>query len=263
MLRPPFLRASCLERPEIRHGFFGRQGGVSKGPYASLQCGPGAAGDKPERIARNRALAVEALGHAAAALVSVKQVHSAKAAIVTEAWAPGQGPEADAMATNRPGLALGILTADCAPVLFADRRAGVVGAAHAGWRGAFGGVLEATIEAMIALGAEPGRIRAAIGPCIAQRNYQVSPDFRARLLAASTANEAFFIEDFATPDHWRFDLTGYCEARLKASGLGEIESLDRCTYGAADVYFSNRRSVAWGEADYGRQISIIGLAPEG
>ncbi|MDD2868850.1 peptidoglycan editing factor PgeF [Neomegalonema sp.] len=261
MLRPPFQRAPLLERPEIRHGFFGRQGGVSPGIYESLQCGRGAKEDLPERVAENRARVAQALGLAPAALVSAHQTHSAAAVVVEAPWAPGQAPEADALVTRVPGIALGILTADCAPVLFADRRAGVVGAAHAGWKGALGGVLEAAVEAMVGLGAERGRIRAAVGPCIAQRNYQVSGEFRAGFLASGPEAAAFFAEDHADPERWRFDLPGYVLARLKAAGVGESQGLGLCTYGAATRYFSNRRAVHWGEPDYGRQLSVVALNP--
>lgn len=259
MLRPPFLRAALLERPEIRHGFFGRRGGVSKAPYDSLQCGRGAKADSPERVAENRARVARALDLAPEALVSAYQSHSAKALVVEAPWSSEAPPEADALATRVPGLALGILTADCAPILFADRKAGVVGAAHAGWKGALGGVLEATIEAMLGLGAGREAIRAAVGPCIAQRNYQVSEEFRAVFLDGDAAAEAFFVEDFADPERWRFDLPGYVARRLKAAGLREVEVLGRCTYGAAEAYFSNRRALHWGESDYGRQLSVIAL----
>ncbi len=262
MLRPPFLRAALLERPEISHGFFGRQGGVSKGIYDSLQCGAGAKTDSPAHVAENRARVARALGLPPEALISVHQTHSARAVVVEGPWAPGEPrPEADAMVTRVPGLALGILTADCAPVLFADRKAGVVGAAHAGWKGALGGVLEATLEAMEGIGAERRRIRAAVGPCISQRNYQVSGEFRAEFLKAAPENADFFAEDLADAERWRFDLPGYVLARLKAAGLGEAEALGACTYGGAMSYFSNRRALHWGESDYGRQISAAALKP--
>ncbi|WP_018631752.1 peptidoglycan editing factor PgeF [Neomegalonema perideroedes] len=261
MLHPPFQRAAPLERPEIRHGFFGREGGVSSGIYASLQCGRGAKADRPEQVAENRARVAQALNAPPEALVSAFQIHSAAAVVVEAPWAPDQAPEADALVTRVPGIALGILTADCAPILFADRQARVVGAAHAGWKGALGGVLEATVEAMAELGAERGRIRAVVGPCISQRNYQVSGEFRAQFLESGAEAAAFFAEDHADPERWRFDLPGYVLARLKRAGVGQAQALGLCTYGGAMTYFSNRRALHWGEPDYGRQLSAIALNP--
>ncbi|HWA89061.1 MAG TPA: polyphenol oxidase family protein, partial [Rhizomicrobium sp.] len=199
-----------LQAPELnaRHGFFGRTDGVSTGIFASLNCGPGS-GDDRAAVTENRRRVSEALG---GPLLTLYQIHSAEAVVVTEPWA--QGPQADAMATNVPGLALGILTADCAPVLFADSEAGVIGAAHAGWRGAFSGVLEATIAAMEALGAARKRIAVALGPMIRQASYEVGPEFIARFVEADKDNARFFSPG-EQPGHAMFDLASYAAARLE------------------------------------------------
>lgn len=249
------LRATTLSiLPGISHGFFGRSGGVSDGIYASLNCGPGS-GDDPAHVSENRRLVREALG--AGALNSLYQIHSPNVAIVTDGW--DAGPQADAMVTATPGIALGILTADCAPVLFADASAGIVGAAHAGWKGAFGGVLDATLAAMEALGAARGRIAAAIGPCISQANYEVGPEFIDRFRSADSANARFFAPG-SRPDHHQFDLEGYCAARLKAGGVDKVERLSACTYARSADFFSFRRTTHRGEKDYGREISAIALS---
>ncbi|MBV8976884.1 MAG: peptidoglycan editing factor PgeF [Alphaproteobacteria bacterium] len=250
------LTAPSLTSPAIAHGFFGRRGGVSKGIFASLNCGPGS-GDVRADVVENRRRAGEALVPGAA-LVTLYQVHSAKAVTVTEPWALGEGPQADAMATNLPGLALGILTADCAPVLLADRQARVVGAAHAGWKGALGGVSEAAIAAMEDLGAQRSRIAAAVGPCISQSNYEVGPEFRARFLDADIANAGFFAPS-GRPEHFRFDLEGFVAMRLNSAGLASVEALCPCTYANGDDFFSFRRATHRRESDYGRQVSAIVL----
>lgn len=249
------LTADTLSVPGIAHGFFGRTGGVSTGIFTSLNCGPGS-GDERASVIANRRRVAEAL---AADLINVHQIHSGTAVTVTEAWALGEGPKADAMVTDRPGIALGILTADCAPVLFADPQAGVIGAAHAGWKGAFGGVLEATLEAMEALGAERGRVRAAIGPCIAQPAYEVGPEFRERFVAADPANAQYFIAS-ERAEHFRFNLEDYVAARLGTAGAGQIARLSACTYTRDGDFFSFRRTTHKGETDYGRQISAIALS---
>jgi polyphenol oxidase len=250
----PKLEAGNLSNlPGIGHGFFGRTGGVSEGIFESLNCGPGS-GDDPAHVAENRRRVREALG--AEALNTLYQVHSANVATVIEAWT--QGPQADGMATSVPGIALGILTADCAPVLFADAEARVIGAAHAGWKGALGGVLEATLAAMERLGAARGRIAAAIGPCISQVNYEVGPEFLARFLAEDDSHADFFVPSDRTGHH-HFDLEGFAAARLKRAGVDKVERLAACTYANAAEFFSYRRTTHRGEPDYGREISAIVL----
>jgi YfiH family protein len=247
------IRVSALGG--VPHGFLGRRGGASTGAIAGLNVGLGA-GDDPALVAANRALAVEAVSPAAR-LVTLYQVHSAACVTVAEPWPESERPRADALVTDRQGLLLGVLTADCAPVLLADREAGVVGAAHAGWRGALGGVLPATVAAMAALGARPKRIAAAIGPCIAQASYEVDTDFRARFLAAGPANDRFFAA--GRPGHYHFDLEGYVAAGLAAAGVGRIEPLGLDTYAEPERFYSFRRSTHRGEPAYGRQITLIGL----
>ena len=237
------------------HGFLGRSGGVSSGACASLNTGLGS-GDDPTAIVENRRRAAAAV-LPGAALVGVYQVHGIDVATVRDAWSDADRPHADALVTDRPGLLLGILTADCAPVLLADPQAGVVGAAHAGWKGALAGVTDTTITAMEALGADRARIAAAIGPCIARASYEVDDAFRRRFEAADGANERFFAD--ATPGHHRFDLEAYVAARLAAAGVTRIEALGLDTYTLADHFFSYRRATHGGEPDYGRQISLIGL----
>jgi YfiH family protein len=235
----------------IAHGFFGRSGGVSDGLYSSLNCGPGS-DDVAEHVGENRRRVQQVLG--GKALNTLYQIHSPNVVTVGEGWT--QGPQADAMVTATPGIALGILTADCAPVLFADPQAHVVGAAHAGWKGALGGVLEATLGAMEILGAQRGRIAAAIGPCISQANYEVGPEFRARFIAVSAANVRFFVPS-TRAEHHRFDLEGYVSERLSVAGVDKIAALSACTYARADDFFSFRRATHRGEKDYGREISAI------
>lgn len=239
----------------VRHGFFSRIGGVSEGIYAAKNCGFGS-GDKPDNVARNRARCIAEMADGGAALVTANQIHSAKALIVDAPWQPEGSPKADAMATKRPNIALGILTADCAPVLFGDGEAGVIGAAHAGWKGALGGVLEATVEAMVSLGAAPRRIVAAVGPCIAQASYEVGPEFRDRFLNVELANARFF-KDGERPDHPRFDLKAYIADRLGRLGLAEIEIDGHDTVAEEDLFFSYRRATLRGEKDYGRALSAI------
>jgi len=245
--------AQLSQQPGLAHGFFGRQGGVSEGIYASLNCGPGSR-DVPEHVAENRQRLLADMG--GKNLVTLHQIHSAHAVTVTKAWA--QGPQADAMATNVPGLALGILTADCAPVLLADPIARVIGAAHAGWKGAVGGVTDSVLDTMIALGAERSRVIAAIGPCIAQANYEVGPEFRASVLARGDDAAQFFIPS-SKADHWRFDLEAYVADRLTRADIGHIERLKTCTYAGEDSFFSFRRTTHRAEPDYGRQMSVIML----
>ncbi len=245
--------------PGITHGFFGREGGVSAGLYASLNCGPGSR-DDPAAVAENRARAAAALAPGAGEsirLVSLSQIHSPFVHLVGPDWDISCHPEGDGMVTSTPGLALGILTADCAPVLFADPATRIIGAAHAGWKGAFGGVLEATVAAMESLGARRQNIIAAIGPCISAANYEVGTEFRTRFLEADPGNARFFKQ--GKPGHCHFDLSAFSTARLEAIGLASIEGLGGCTYPAENGFFSFRRATHAGEADYGREISAIAL----
>jgi polyphenol oxidase len=249
-------------RPEllgsVPHGFLGRGGGVSKGEMWGLNVGYGS-GDDPERIAENRRRAIAAV-LSGAQLATVHQVHSPTVVRVEQPWPRDERPHADAMVTDRPGLLLGVLTADCAPVLFADDAAGVVGAAHAGWRGALAGVTDATIEAMEALGARRERIAAAVGPCIAQPSYEVDDAFRARFGEEDSANARFFVAGPAGKPH--FDLPAYVLNRLESAGIARAEALDLDTYADAERFYSYRRSTHLGEPSYGRQISVIGLTPK-
>jgi hypothetical protein len=239
----------------IAHAFFGRRGGVSTGLFASLNCGPGS-GDAPEAVAENRARALRQIG--AHHLNTLYQIHSPDAVVVTAPWTRETAPRADGMTTNVSGLALGILTADCAPILFADPEAKVIGAAHAGWKGAFTGVIESTIAQMETLGAQRRRIAAVIGPAIGQANYEVGPEFFDRFVAADQADADFF-EPSKRAAHWRFDLAGYVHQRLDRCGLAQVESLDICTYANERDYFSFRRATHAGENDYGRNLSVIAL----
>lgn len=253
---PPYETSPGLSGLKgIGHGFFGRKGGVSTGLYASLNAGPGS-GDDPAAVSRNRELIRTAMR--AEALLSCHQIHSDIVVHVTEAWSD-ERPQADGMVTDVPGLALCILTADCTPVLFADATASVIGAAHAGWKGALGGVLESTVASMTELGASPGRIRAAIGPTISQASYEVGPDLRDTFLEASPASEHLFIP--GKGDRFHFDLPGYCRASLAAMGLGHVSDLALDTCALEDGYYSNRRRNHRGEADYGRNASVIVLRP--
>jgi YfiH family protein len=239
----------------VRHAFLGRRGGVSEGAMWGLNAGYGS-GAQPGLIAENRARAVEAV-LPGAALVTVHQVHSPTVVRVEQAWRETERPHADAMVTDRPRLLLGILTADCAPVLFADPEAGVIGAAHAGWRGAAAGVTDSTIEAMEQIGARRERIVAAVGPCIAQPSYEVDETFRTTLIEADGANGRFFAAGPAGKPH--FDLPAYVAARLQGAGLASVDSLQLDTYAQPDRFFSYRRATHLKEPSYGRQIALIGL----
>jgi len=247
------IRADALSG--TRHGFLGRRGGVSRGVCAGLNCGLGSDDDHDD-VVENRRLAVDSIAPAAA-LVSVHQVHSAEAVIATAPWPDDARPHADALVTDRPGLILGVVTADCAPVLLADREAGVIAAAHAGWKGAVGGVLASTVSAMVALGARAERIAAAVGPTIARASYEVDDRLRDNFLTADPANERFFA--LGRPGHWQFDLEGFVVARLAEAGVGRIEALGLDTYADPDRFFSFRRATHRREPDYGRQISLIAL----
>ncbi len=247
------------ELTRVRHGFFSRNGGVSGGLYTSLNCGYGS-GDGADDVRANRDRALARLDLENGVLLTPHQVHSATAVVVEEAWAPGEAPKADAVVTNRRGLAVGILTADCVPVLFAEPKAGVVAAAHAGWRGALTGILEATVVAMESLGAQRRRISAGIGPAIAQRSYEVGPEFPAAFLRENPANENFFYPARRS-GHFQFDLKGYVAGRLFEAGLEQIQTLPCDTCAEEDRFFSYRRACLRGEKDYGRGLSAIFLEP--
>jgi hypothetical protein len=235
----------------IRHGFFTRKGGVSEGLYDSLNCGF-STGDARENVQENRDRAAAKLGLASDKLAAVQQVHSNRVVIVDEDWVQGPLHQADALATKRRGVALGVLGADCAPVLLADAQAGVIGAAHAGWRGALDGVTDSVIDAMIGLGAEPSRIVAAIGPCIAQASYQIGPEFPAPFLAQDPANAVFFADG-------HFDLPGYLKVRLERRGLAGVTPSLADTLANPSLYFSHRRATHESGGVAGRQISAIAL----
>lgn len=254
MIDVELIRATCLG--QVPHGFLGRRGGVSTGDCTGLNVGFGSKDDRAA-VAENRHRAVDAL-LPGAELATVHQIHSAEVVTVKQAWALDERPRADAMVTDRPNLLLGILTADCAPVLLADQQAGIVGAAHAGWRGAIAGVTDATIEAMELLGARRQQICAAIGPCVAQRSYEVDLGFRARFVSEDPDNQRFFIDGPAAKPH--FDLEAYIVHRLLAAGIGEVEALGLDTYAEPDRFFSFRRATHRREADYGRHLSAIAIA---
>lgn len=236
----------------LRHGFFGRAGGASSGVFAGLNCGLSSS-DQDEAVLLNRTRAAAALGIGPDTLAGLRQVHSAR--VVTADAA--QRPEADALVTDRPGIGLAVLTADCQPVLFADTEAAVIGAAHAGWKGALAGVLEATVAAMVALGARASRIKAVIGPTISQAAYEIGPEFHANFTQQDPDSERFFVHD--RDGHARFDLPGYGLDRLRRAGVEQAFWSGHCTYGDPARFFSCRRAAHAGEADFGRLISIIRL----
>ena len=256
------LQADILR--DVDHGFFGRTGGVSQGVFASLNCGPGS-GDNRAAVVENRRRVSRALGEDVS-LVNAGQIHGTQVVTVTKPWPIGETaaddpkfiPLGDAMVTAVPGSALGILTADCAPVLFVDTEAGVIGAAHAGWKGALAGVIDSTVVAMGKLGARRERIVAAVGPCISLANYEVDDGFRARFLEADKGNDRFFGEGTRAA-HCQFDLPAYVTQRLNSAGLARVEQLTPCTYARDADFFSFRRATHRGEKDYGRQISAIVL----
>jgi YfiH family protein len=246
------------DQPELRHAFFTRQGGVSGGIYASLNCGFGSR-DEPGNVSENRAIAAAQLGVPAERMVSCHQVHSTTIINVERPWRREDNPRADGMVTTAPGIALGVLAADCAPILFADPAARVIGAAHSGWRGALAGVAEATVAAMTGLGARCDRIRAAIGPCIAQPSYEVGPEFAANFAAADAASGVFF-RAAERPEHFLFDLPGYIAHRLARLGLAEVACAPHDTAAEETLFFSYRRACRRGEHDYGRGLAAIALA---
>jgi polyphenol oxidase len=254
----PVLAPALSALPGLRHAFFTRQGGVSEGPvFASLNGGLGSTDNRGHVLENRRRMAAH-LGVLPDHLVSVWQVHSPDCLDVAAPW-PGERPKADAMVTAVPGIALGIATADCGPLLFADAGAQVIGAAHAGWKGAFTGVIEATLAAMERLGAQRGHVTAVIGPMLSQRNYEVGPEFLARFVAADGDNRRFFVPS-QKPGHMMFDLPAYNTHRLERAGVGRIENLGLCTYADKSRFYSYRRTTHLQQPDYGRLISAITLA---
>jgi YfiH family protein len=247
--------ALTVDPMQVPHGFFTRRGGVSGGPYASLNCSLSSLDDR-QNVLENRARAAASVGADPARLLGLTQVHGVDVVTAREPWAAGGGARADAMVTDQPGLALGVITADCAPVLFADAGGGIVGAAHAGWRGAVAGVLEATVAAMLALGAAAERITAAIGPCIAQASYEIGPDLRDAVLARSAGDAVFFAAG-RRDDRWQFDLPGYCAARLRGAGVGNVIVTGIDTLAEEARFFSHRRRTLRQDGPIGHQISVI------
>lgn len=237
------------------HGFFTRRGGVSTGPFASLNCSLGSPDDR-DAVMQNRALVARSLDVDPVCLLGLTQVHGTEVVIADQPWPAGQGPRADAMVTAQRDIALGIVTADCAPVLFADHQANVVGAAHAGWRGALAGVLEATLAAMRALGASTDRVVAAIGPCIAQPSYEVGADLHDAVLTRDVRDGRFFVPG-QRPGHWQFDLPSYCESRLRAAGIRDVGLSAVDTLSDEERFYSHRRRTLRNAGPIGHQISVI------
>jgi YfiH family protein len=254
-LRP--IESQPLALPGIAHAFFTREGGVSTGIYRGLNTGTGSQ-DSRDLVLENRARAARHLGACPDRLASPHQVHGTEAVVVREAWLPGKGPKADAVVTDTPGIAIGVGAADCGPVLFADANTRIVGAAHAGWRGAFTGVLESTINAMEKLGASRKNVVAMLGPTISSSVYEVGPEFVARFIEADAANDRFF-KPGTRAGHAMFDLPAYIVARLQAAGVAHAGWVGSCTYSDEQRFFSYRRATHRGEPNYGRQISLIGL----
>jgi len=251
------IEARTLSLKGIRHGFFTRQGGISGGLYASLNGGIGSR-DNATDVAENRARMATALGVKPQSLLTAYQIHSPQAVVVETAWTLEARPRADGIATRTPGVAIGVTTADCGPVLFAEPTAGVIGAAHAGWRGALAGIVEATVAAMEQLGASRDRIHAALGPMIRQHNYEVGPDLITRFAAEDSGSERFFVPA-PREGHALFDLAGYIGMRLARAGVRQFEDLGFCTYADPARFFSFRRSTHNAEADYGRHVNAIAL----
>jgi polyphenol oxidase len=258
---PPVLQADRLSAlAGIRHAFFTRAGGVSDGVYATLNGGIGSA-DAAAHVAENRARMAAMLGVEPAQFITARQIHSPRVVIADKAWPLEARPRADAIVTRVPGLAVGVSTADCGPVLFADARAGVVGAAHAGWRGALAGIVEATVAAMETLGAARTRIVAALGPMIRQENYEVGAEVVQQFIAADTENKRFF-GAAVRPEHAQFDLAGFVVHRLKRTNVGQVEDIGLCTYVGEEQFYSYRRATHRREADYGRHVNAIALTDE-
>jgi YfiH family protein len=253
------LQAQSLSNlPGIRHGFFTRGGGVSEGLYESLNGGVGSE-DSPAKVAENRARMAARLGVTPERFLTAYQIHSPEVVVAETPWPSSERPRADAIVTRAPGLAIGISTADCGPLLLADAQARVIGAAHAGWRGALTGVIEQTVAAMEKLGAERGRIVAAAGPMIRQPNYEVGQDLVDRFIAVD-ANTIRFFKPAKRPGHAMFDLAGYIVSRLRRAEIAAIEDLGHCTYADAAQFYSYRRATHLAEPDYGRHINAIALA---
>ena len=256
--RPPYEEAPALKRfpMHVRHGFFGRRGGVSHGVYKSLNCGPGS-GDEPEKVLENRRRVAHAMGAPLEKLASPRQIHSTKAVITDKAFEPNERPECDALVTKRPGLLLGVLAADCAPIVLCDPHNGVIAAIHAGWRGAVGGVIESAVEAMAVLGADPGKTAAGVGPCLSQSSFEVGPDLADAVLDATPWAETLF--EPGQGDRQFFDLKRYCLGRLARLGVAHMDALEDDTLTQSDVYFSHRASVKAGDRDCGRNMTAIML----
>lgn len=252
------IAADALALAGIRHGFFTRQGGHSTGLFDSLNCGMGS-GDDKQVVAKNRAVVAEKLGLAPDCLLSAWQIHSPDAAVVSAPWDGEERPRVDALVTKTPGLGLGVLTADCGPVLFADPQAKVIGAAHAGWKGALTGVTARTLDVMEEQGASRRNITAVIGPMISRAAYEVGPEFPGRFIEADAENARYFTAS-PRPGHYMFDLPGYLANRLRAEGVGTVVNLALCTFGDEQRFFSYRRATHRNEKDYGRLISAIALA---
>lgn len=256
--RPPFEEAPALKRfsMHVRHGFFGRRGGVSTGVYGSLNCGHGS-GDDPEKVTENRRRFCQALGSSLENLASPRQIHSAKAIATDKAYEPNERPECDALVTKRPGLLLGVLAADCAPIVLCDPHNGVIAAIHAGWRGAVGGVIESTVEVMGQLGADPSKTAAGVGPCLSQQSFEVGPDLADAVLDATPWAEHLFAA--GQGDRQYFDLKRYCLGRLARLGVCHMDALADDTLTQPEDYFSHRASVKAGQRDCGRNITGIML----
>ncbi len=259
-MQPRPITHRHLDAERTAHGFFTREGGLSAGIHAGLNCGYGS-DDKSAIVRENRARVAEALGVGAENLITMHQIHSADVHLAARPWRPGTAPRGDAMVTTTPGLALGILTADCAPVLFADSESGVIGAAHAGWRGALSGVLEATVQTMEDQGARRDRISAVLGPCIAQDSYEVGLEFQAQFVARNRGFAGYFAPS-ERPGHYQFDLAGFVMSRLAGLGLGQYNDMALDTYADDSLFYSYRRSCHRDEPDYGRQIAAITLLAE-
>ncbi len=256
--RPPFEEVPALKRfsMHVRHGFFGRRGGVSTGVYNSLNCGHGS-GDDPEKVTENRRRFCTAMGSSLERLASPRQIHSAKAVITETAYAPTDRPECDALVTKRPGLLLGVLAADCAPIVLCDPHNGVIAAIHAGWRGAVGGVIESAVEAMVQLGADPSKTAAGVGPCLSQSSFEVGPDLADAVLDATPWAEHLF--EPGQNDRQYFDLKRYCLGRLARMGVAHMDALTDDTLTQPEDYFSHRASIKAGQRDCGRNITGIML----
>ncbi len=251
------IRSELLRSEQIVHAFFTREGGVSDGLYKGLNCGAGS-DDTSENVAANKSHAMAALGLSSPALRTLYQIHSADVIVVDEATDFSKPIQADAMVTTTPNIALGILTADCVPILFADMENSVIGAAHSGWKGSLGAIGKHVIEAMEKLGADRSAIKVAIGPSIQQPSYEVGPDFPTPFVEKDPSLKRFFIPS-KKENHWMFDLTGFVQDQIAAENVGEIERLPHDTYQLKEMFFSYRRMCHRNEADYGRQLSAIAL----